>query len=220
MQNLEQTIISQYGNSPVLNQLIQNMNAYLDPSADIDAFFDNIWNVETAIGYGLDVWGKIVGVSRQLAIPQQDFFGFSQGDLQPFGQAPLYPGPVQGTYLLSDEAYRLLIMVKALANISSASVPAYNQLLQNLFAGRGRCYCADLGTMQMRYTFEFYLYPYEFAILTQSGAFPRPTGVQAFALQCALDGTLGFREASLPGSASYQPFGQGTFSLGQQSISN
>ena len=220
MQNLEQTIISQYGNSPVLNQLIQNMNGYLDPTADIDAFFDNIWNVETAIGYGLDVWGKIVGVSRQLAIPQQNFFGFSQGDLQPFGQAPLYPGPIQGTYLLSDDAYRLLILVKALANISSATVPSYNQLLQNLFTGRGRCYCVDLGNMQMQYTFEFYLYPYEFAILTQSGAFPRPTGVASFALQCPLDGTLGFREASLPGSASYQPFGQGAFSLGQQSISN
>ncbi len=220
MQNLEQTIISQYGNSPVLNQLIQNMNAYLDPTPDIDAFFDNIWNVETAVGYGLDVWGKIVGVGRQLAIPQPDFFGFSQGELEPFGQAPLYPGPVQGTYLLSDTAYRLLIMVKALANISDASVPAYNQLLQNLFQGRGRCYCVDLGNMQMQYTFEFYLYPHEQAILTQSGAFPRPSGVQAFSLQCDLGGTLGFREASLPGAASYQPFGQGSFSTGQQSISN
>ena len=95
MQNLEQTIISQYANSPVLMQLIQNMNEYLDPQANIQAFYDNIWNVQTAIGYGLDVWGKIVGVSRQLSVPQSDFFGFSQGDLQPFGQAPLYPGPVR-----------------------------------------------------------------------------------------------------------------------------
>ena len=220
MQNFEQTIISQYGNSPVLNQLIQNMNAYLDPTADIDDFFDSIWNIETAIGYGLDVWGKIVGVSRQLAIPQQSFFGFSQGDLQPFGQAPLYPGPSQGTYLLSDDAFRLLIMVKALANISSSSIPAYNQLLQNLFTDRGRCYVVDLGYMQMQYTFEFYLFPYEQAALTQSGAFPRPSGVKAFALQCALNGTLGFSEASLPGAASYQPFGQGSFSVGPQSISN
>ena len=220
MQNLEQTIISQYANSPVLMQLIQNMNEYLDPQANIQAFYDNIWNVQTAIGYGLDVWGKIVGVSRQLSIPQSDFFGFSQGDLEPFGQAPLYPGPVTGTYLLSDTAYRLLILVKALSNISNASVPSYNQLLQNLFAGRGRCYVVDLGNMQMQYTFEFYLFPYEQAILTQSGAFPRPSGVKAYSLQCPLDGTLGFKEASIPGSASYQPFGQGSFSLGQQTINN
>lgn len=220
MQNLEQTIISQYGNSPILNQLVQNMNAYLDPTADLDAFYNNIWNVETAIGYGLDVWGAIVGVSRQLAIQQTDFFGFSQGDLEPFGQAPLYPGPVQGTYLLSDTAYRLLIMVKALSNILEASVPSYNRLLQNLFKGRGRCYAVDLGNMQMQYTFEFCLYPYESAILSQSGAFPRPCGVQAFSLQCPLTGTLGFREASLPGAASYQPFGQGAFSTGQQAIAS
>jgi hypothetical protein len=220
MQNVEQTIISQYGNSPVLNQLIQNMNAYLDPTADLDAFYDNIWDIETAVGYGLDVWGAIVGEGRQLLVPNTEYFGFSQASLQPFGQEPFYSGPTTGTYLLSDTAYRLLILVKALSNISDASVPSYNRLLQNLFAGRGRCYVVDLGNMQMQYTFEFYLQPFEQAILTQSGAFPRPCGVKAYALQTPLDATLGFSEASLPGGISYQTFGHGVFSPGPRSISN
>lgn len=220
MQNVEQTIISQYGNSPVLNQLIQNMNAYLDPAADIDAFYDNIWNIETAVGYGLDVWGTIVGVGRQLLIPNAEYFGFSQASLQPFGQAPFYSGPTAGSYLLSDAAYRLLILVKALSNISDASVPSYNRLLQNLFTGRGRCYVADLGNMQMQYSFEFYLQPFEQAILTQSGALPRPCGVKSFALQSPMISTFGFSEASQAGGVSYQPFGSGPFSQGVQPINN
>jgi len=220
MQNLQQTIISQYGNSPVLNQLLTNMNDYLDPTADIDAFYDNFWNIDTAIGKGLDDWGKIVGVGRQLLIPQTDFFGFDGSALQPFGQAPLYPGPTTGAYLLSDTAYRVLILVKALSNISDSSIPSYNQLLQNLFAGRGRCYAVDLGKMQMQFTFEFYIYPYEQAILMQSGAFPRPCGVKSFALQCPATSTLGFREASASGGVSYQTFGQGSFSPGTQPINN
>jgi len=226
MQNLEQTIISQYGNSPVLNQLLQNMNEYLDPATDLDAFYATIFDIDTAVGYGLDAWGKIVGVGRQIAVAQADFFGFKGSFLQPFGQAPFYSGPSAGTYLLSDTAYRLLILVKALSNISDCSIPSYNRLLQNLFAGRGRCYAVDLAAMpmmnplmmtmpmQMQFTFEFYLQPYEWAIITQSGAFPRPAGVQLYALQADVNNTFGFAGSGL------QPFGQGTFSQRPQVITN
>ena len=52
------TIISQFANSPILTQLIANMDSYLDQTANLDAFYDLIFNVATAQGYGLDVWGK------------------------------------------------------------------------------------------------------------------------------------------------------------------
>jgi hypothetical protein len=208
MINYQETIISQYGTSPVLNRLLANYNEYLDPSADIQTFYDFVWNVETAQGFGLDIWGKIVGVNRDLIVDTtQTYFGFDDtiNDYAPFGQAPFYSGPTTGSYQLSDEAYRTLIMVKALANISATTIPALNQLLQNLFSGRGRCYVNDLGNMQMRWTFEFYLQPFEVAILTQSGALPRPTGVKAFILQIAQP-IFGFSEA---GDQS-APFDQGT----------
>src|SRR5579871_5512746 len=63
-----QTIISQYANSPILTQLIANFDQYIDPTKNLDAFFDLIWNVDTAQGYGLDVWGRIVGVTRVLQV--------------------------------------------------------------------------------------------------------------------------------------------------------
>ena len=211
MIDVEQTIISQYGNSATITQLVRNMNEYLDPRADFDTFFDFVWNVETAQGFGLDIWGRIVGIARELLIPPPiNNFGFNEagGSAHSFNESPFYNGipPVSETYILADDAYRQLILVKALANISATNAPALNQLLQNMFAGRGRCYVNDLGGMALRYTFEFDLTPYEFAIMTQSGALPRPAGVNASLFQSALP-LFGFSEAGV----SAAPFGQGVF---------
>ena len=211
MIDVERTIISQYANSATIVQLVKNMNEYVDPRADFDAFFDYVWNVESAKGFGLDIWGRIVGISRELFIPVAPlYFGFK--DALPgsyaFDDQPFYDGtaPATQTYKLADNAYRQLILVKALANISATNAPALNQLLQNMFASRGRCYVNDLGGMALRYTFEFDLTPYEFAIMTQSGALPRPAGVNASLFQSALP-LFGFSEAGV----SAAPFGQGVF---------
>ena len=207
MINVEQTIISQYGNSATITQLIRDMNTYLDPRADLDAFYSFVWNVDSAQGFGLDIWGRIVNVSRYLQISDTaGYFGFATGavDSQPLGQAPFYPGAgVTSTYQLADDAYRQLILVKALSNISASTIPSLNQLLQNMFAGRGRCYVNDMGNMQIRYTFEFLLTSYEFAIMTQSGALPRPAGVGAILVNLNVP-VFGFASDSAP-------LGQGPF---------
>lgn len=220
MLNVEQTILSQFANSPTICQLIQNMNEYIDPRADIDAFYENIWNIDTAIGKGLDIWGKIVGLQNGRYVKLQDTdlnLGFGEaGTLSAttFGSGTMFSGSFETTnYALEDGPFRTLILVKAMANISDGSIPGYNQLLQNLFSGRGRCYVSDLGNMQMRYTFEFYLEPYELAILQQSGVLPRPTGVQSSLIQVIPSQTFGFSEAG-----EYQPFGHGPFFSGTSHI--
>lgn len=209
MIDVEKTIISQYGNSATISQLIYNMNQYLDPRANFDAFYSFVWNVYTAEGFGLDIWGRIVNISRALLIPDDPlYFGFdeAQPGAYPFDEQPFYDGsePATHTYLLADEAYRKLILVKALANISATNAPTLNQLLQNLFADRGRCYVNDLGGMQLRYTFEFLLTPYEYAIMTQSRALPRPAGVYASILTTEVP-VFGFSEAMCA------PFGEAPF---------
>ncbi|WP_176077507.1 DUF2612 domain-containing protein [Burkholderia dolosa] len=222
MRNVMSTIISQYANSPTLLQLIENFDQYVDPSADINAFYDMVWNVDTAVGRGLDIWGKIVGLEngRLLKIPSAELnLGFKEAgnaSATPFGSGVFYSGgTVTENYYLSDDAFRTLILVKAMANISDGSIPSYNRLLQNLFKGRGRCYVNDLGNMQMRYTFEFYLEPWEQAIVTQSGVLPRPTGVLASMVQIPQGSTFGFAEQGL----GAQPFGQGTFFTGAMNAS-
>jgi hypothetical protein len=183
------TVISQYANSPTLLQLIENFDTYIDPTVNLQGFFDLIWNVDTAIGYGLDVWGRIVGVVRALQVQTVSNFGFSgpsgaSGD--PFNVSPFYNGQsFTSNYNLTDDAFRTLIYAKALANISDGSIPALNQILLNLFPNLGNCFVADNGDMTMSYVFTFHLTPVQFAIVSQSGVLPKPSGVSATVVQTA-----------------------------------
>lgn len=205
------TIARQYSNSPTIGQLVNSMHQYFDQSTNFNNFYNSIWNINTAAGYGLDVWGRIVNVPRTLTIPgTPNYFGFAEqgAGAQPLGQAPFYAGvTTTQTYSLADSAYRTLILTKALANISSSSASSINTLLGNLFYGRGRCYVVDQGGMQMMFTFEFALQPFEIAILTQSGVIPRPAGVSAKVMQFDTGSTFGFAEQG----STAQPFNQGVF---------
>jgi len=183
MIEVDRTIISQYSSSPTLVQLIHNLDAYIDPRADIDEFYSFVWNVDTAQGFGLDIWGRIVGVGRDLNLVSVDYFGFKEAlpGSFPFDEAPFYNGGgTTNVFTLADDAYRKLILTKALFNIVSTNAPSTNMLLQNLFSDRGAAYILDLGGMQVQYTFEFELTEVEYAIVTQSGAIPIPAGVEAF----------------------------------------
>lgn len=211
MISVEQTIIRQYANSATIVQLIHNMDDYIDPRTDFDNFYNFVWNVETAQGFGLDIWGHIVNIGRSLQIPPSSaYFGFNEAlpGSYSFNDQPFYDGtvPATQTYILSDDAYRQLILVKALSNITASTARSLNQLLQNMFVGRGRCYVNDLGNMSFRYTFEFLLTSYEFAIMTQSGAIPRPAGVSASLINLQMP-VFGFSEAGL----GMAPFGQAPF---------
>lgn len=182
MLNVEETIISQYGNSSTIGTLIQNMNENIDPRADLDNFYDFVFNVETAQGFGLDIWGRIVDISREI-----------------------FTNPV--TYL-DDTAFRALILLKALSNISYDSAPSINQLLQNWIGGTDvRAYVTDLGGMAMTYVFEFALTPVQLEILQNSGIFLRGAGVLSNIVATAFP-VFGFKEM---GDAWAWPFNQATF---------
>ncbi|CAG9247777.1 hypothetical protein BDI4_210053 [Burkholderia diffusa] len=79
MQNWQQTLLVQYANSTTLITPIEQLDQCIDPAADLDAFFDTIWNVETANSHGLDIRGRIVNVSHrvQAALPPAQF-GFAE----------------------------------------------------------------------------------------------------------------------------------------------
>jgi hypothetical protein len=186
MQDFDRTIISQYWNSPILTQIITNLNTYIDPNYNLQNFYDLIWNIDTAVGYGLDVWGRIVGIGRVLTIASGRFFGFEEANstvITGFNVAPFYSGqPITSNFTLTDEAYRLLIFAKAAANITDGSIEAINQILLNLFPGRGNCYVIDHLDMTMTYYFSFPLEPFEQSIVTNSGVLPTPAGVLANAV--------------------------------------
>lgn len=207
MFDVEQTICEQYANSPVIDQLIANMAQYMDPTQDFINFYTFVWNVRTAQFWGLDILGRIVGVSRVLKIPgASGFFGFANSSSPPDWQGwgnknnsaaggPFFAGQaLTGSFTLLDDAYRTLILVKALANIVATTIPSLNQLLRNLFPGRGRCYVIDRGKMAMSYVFEFSLTNIERAILDFSGVMPAPAGVLVSIVEVP-SGYFGFNES-------------------------
>jgi hypothetical protein len=180
------TVISQYANSPVLLQILANMSDYIDPSANFDTFFGLVFNVDTAQGYGLDVWGRIVGVSRVLRLPGSvPYLGFAESpDAHSFDESIFYGGGTLTTnFSLADSAYRKLILAKALANICDGSIPGINQILINLFSDYGDCFVIDGGNMTLIYSFASHLSPVDFAIVSQSGVLPRPAGVSTTIVQ-------------------------------------
>ena len=184
MNNLEQTILSQFGNSPTILALVTNMNEYIDPTLDLENFYNYVWNVNTAQGFGLDIWGRIVNVSRTI-----------------------FTNPV--TYL-DDDSFRALILLKALSNITASTAPAINQLLLNWLGPGVRAYVNDLGNMAMRYMFEFALTPAQIQIMVASGIFLRPAGVYANLVSTNLP-MFGFREG---GTRAYTGFNQAPFFFG------
>lgn len=187
MKNYADTIISQYADSPKLRNIIDTFNQAVEPDDFIDDFYDLIWNIETAGTYGLDVWGKIVVVSRLLTVtPGGKYFGFGEAlnptpvidDPQPFNQAPFYTGEMKtSTVSLTNNAYRKLIMLKAMANITNCTIPSMNAMLMYMFGDSGKAYVRNDGGMVMTYVFEFELSTVELAIVQSSGALPSPAGV-------------------------------------------
>jgi hypothetical protein len=216
MFDVKRTIISQYGQSPTIRQLIDDMNEYIDPTVDMEAFYNLVWNVDTAVGFGLDIWGRIVGVGRLLRLTANDpILGFDNPstppDWQPFGHGRFSNGIESGgeAYELPDDAFRVLILTKALSNIVATTPRSLNQLLRNLFPGRGRVYVRDLGGMAMQFVFNFSLTPVEYAIVAQSNALPHPAGVFYSVVVNPSPGVFfGFRNSN-PGSVL--PFNYGIF---------
>ncbi len=141
-----QTVISKYANSTIITTLIGNFSVYLDQTENMSNLYDTIWNDSTAQGYGLDVWGRIVGVTRNLQISGVSWFGFDEAlpGSEPFGQGAFFSGStLTNAFALSDDTFRTLIYAKAMANISNGSIPSINSILMALFPGRGNCYVTD-----------------------------------------------------------------------------
>lgn len=178
------TIYAQYANSPALVAMLQNMTAAIDPYMTLDDFYNNVWNIDTAKAYGLAIWGRIVGVSNVLMIPATHagstrvYAGFGESGASSYGFRALYNGaPPTSGYTLTDDAFRMLIKLKAFANIARCTAANLNQILMTIFAGQGVVFVQPNGVMQISVVFTFTPTPVSLAILKSSGVFPLPTGV-------------------------------------------
>lgn len=207
----EDTILTQYSASKKLLSIIDTFNQAVSLDDFTDEFIKKVWDLTTCESFGLDMWGKIVGISRYIVAPiDNDSFGFSEADdgstdyPSPFNNSPFYGGVQETTNVrLGDDSYRTLIFCKAFANISIATIPDINKFLKILFYQRGRAYCVNYRDMTIGITFEFELAPYEESILTNYEVMPVPSGVLVN-IRKIIAPYFGF-------SSDAYPFNDGTF---------
>lgn len=183
----EDTILRQYSASQRILSIIDTFDQAVSLDDFTDKFISEVWDLTTNGSFGLDIWGKIVNISRYVTADiDSDSFGFFEAEdndstLYPdvFNSSPFYAGVQETTNVrLGDDAYRTLILAKAFSNISIATIPEINQFLRMLFAGRGVAFCNNYFGMAMGITTFFELQPYEKSILMNYDVMPIPSGVQ------------------------------------------
>jgi len=187
-------IQSQYSASPKMLSLMAGFQAQLEPTVDIDLFYEKIFNIHTAEGQGLDNWGRILAIGRTI----ED------------GEA---------TITLSDDYYRLLLLYKALANISRSDADTLNSLLAELvgtgIAGFPKAsYVLEVDTMVIRWVFEDFLDPIQLAVFKAAGTLARGAGVGWELYAINPDKVFGF-DGSL-----MHPFNQAPFAPDNALIQN
>lgn len=197
MENIKDTIMSQYANCPAILALIQNFNDVIDPQYFIDDFYEYVYRLSTAKGFGLDIWADKVGVSRN--VPMQDpsvlTFGFDP-DFQPFNTFPFSDGGAFSSYRLPDSDLRKLIIIKAALNILYATAININKFLLMVFDGK-RAYYNITGHMTAEYVFEFTLNQFERLIVFTLGMLPHPCGVKISYSEIDFERVFGFNHSEL-----------------------
>ena len=143
---------SQYSHSERYRQLGLLFNAEIDASPQLDAFFNNILNPETAVGVWLELWGKRVGVTRNLLIDGVDT-------------------------RLDDEFFRFLIFYRAVVNVSNGTAETINRLLTKLIGLP--VFVSDYQNMSIRIRIVGEPTSVQIAILKNYGLLNRPAGVLA-----------------------------------------
>ena len=200
----EETILSQYSTSPNILRLTESFADVMDPTDDIDLFYDKVFNITTAEGWGLDNWGRILALPRGVVASSDDWFGYYQSNLKPFDQAPFYNQNLDTKiFELTDTAYRTLLKFKALANISACSVDEGNRQLKEIFpAFVGTI---DNGDMTVTLIYQDWVSSYDLAIINQYHSIFLPAGVGIKIQSVNPAETFGFRGSGL------ETFGTGSF---------
>lgn len=206
--HIDATIQSQYAASPHLTALVEAFWKALNPEADIKSIYDNMVNLDSAVGFGLDVWGRIVAIGREYVAADENskYFGFAPEEgvsaprVTPFNNAPFY-SKVNGKVRLSDKAYRTYILIKAMINIGDSTLATINRMLKECFPD-AKISCIHVDTMTLRLVIQGGFSEADKAALRNLPWLPSGVDLQMYHI---ITPTFGFRGSGL------MPFNQGTF---------
>lgn len=135
------TVQSQYAASPRILALAAQFWDTLNPTASFDLMIAKMIDPSTAEGYGLDVWGRIVGIKRALIPVAGDYLAFAppanvtNPEGNSWDNAPF--NPVNSAGYASDPIYRTYVYVKAMLNIGNGSLADLNRYFSLLYPDSG-----------------------------------------------------------------------------------
>lgn len=205
--HIDATVQSQYSASPHIRALVDAYWEALNPDADIDLIYKNMIDPDTAVGFGLDVWGRIVAIGREyLAADEENiYFGFNPNSsinsrLDTFDNAPFFK-KIDGKVRLADPAYRTYIFIKAMINIGDCSLASINRMLKLMFPN-AEIYCLHVDTMVLRLVIRSKLAAADKQALLNLPWLPAGVGLEMYQI---ITPTFGFNGSGL------NPFNQGTF---------
>lgn len=162
--------LSQYANSPKFMALFNGLLDLFNNAKTLEDWYNVVFDIKTATGYGLDIWGKILNVGRSFTYDNNGV----QETIYLSGEQTI-DGVHYSDYEV-EEAYRQVLLLSAMSNITNATLKSLNNLFQFYYQDRGIAYCINYGTMKIRVVYEFYVNKLEQAIFSSS-IFPKPTGV-------------------------------------------
>lgn len=202
----ETTVLSQYSASPHILGLVYAMADALDAGDDIQRFYDDVFNIDTCGRWGLKIWGIIVGAAEYVDVESTETFGYTGSLLHPFNQAPFFSkgSVITDKERLTVEAFRRLVLYKAMANIGEATAAGINRLFAFLYPDQVVVAVED-GPMRMKIIFSEEPTLAEMAILKTYGLLARGAGVGSGLFIAAESDTFGFAGSGFTG------FDQGSF---------
>lgn len=177
----QRTVIREFSSSPRLLRWLENVNDNVDPRAFIDLFLTDVMDPRTCGQWGLDIWGRIVGVSPYISVSDTKFIGWEEADSldsDSWNNAVWWNGSVDnGLTRVSNEMFRSLIFAKAAANLSDGSAASINQVLRTLFASSGEAWVVDNRDKTFTVNLSFTPTAAEISILQNADVLPAPAGV-------------------------------------------
>ncbi len=181
--NLKQCLLWQYNNAPALRALLLQKEAWYKAHQQEfwEYWYNNVFNLETADDFGLQVWGEILDFPRQVRSVD--------------GQL----------HVLTNEQYRAVLKGQMLKFNMGATAPEINKWLQVVFGSKGKVYCLDnLDMTAVPFVFEQAPSDEILWLLANVDFLPRPAGV-GYQVRIVGQDVFGFNGSGL------QTFNNGVF---------
>ena len=154
LQGLDDCYLWQYDAAVNLKGLLSKKQAFYKKA--VSYFWENwtkdVFNIDTANTFGLNLWGGFFGVSR--------------------------PEYIDGghTIQFTDDQYRTVIKGRLMLMNSNGSVSSINKYLNYLFPNKA-VFVVDYHDMSIKLVFYYTPTAEELAIINLNGFLPRPAGV-------------------------------------------